>query len=111
MAVRGGSPSGDFGAVHVGLTVKLTQDWARQALARAVTGSYWDKDAGWWLLLDPNPRQAAVALRVFPELALEYPALVELRDQLLEDARPFDCATPYDRHVEAPRTIARMAEL
>lgn len=93
-----------------GLTVKLTQDWARQALARAVTGSYWDKDAGWWLLLDPNPRQAAVALRVFPELALEYPALVELRDQLLEDARPFDCATPWGGRIK-PDALAVAAAL
>lgn len=94
-----------------GLTVKLTQDWARQALARAVTGSYWDKDAGWWLLLDPNPRQAAVALRVFPELALEYPALVELRDSLATEARPFDRATPYNKHVGAARVRAAMEGL
>lgn len=89
-------------APAVGLTVKLTQDWNRQALARAVTGSYFDRGAGWWLLVDPTPRQAAVALRCFPELSLEYPALATLRDTLLADARPFDAATPYGKRIAAP---------
>lgn len=79
--------------------VRLTQDWARQHLARAVPGAFWDGE--WWVLNPPiTSREAAVALRCFPELDRQYPFLAELRDSLLEDARPFDNATPYGRSID-----------
>jgi SNF2 family DNA or RNA helicase len=85
--------------------VRLTQDWGRQHLARAIPGAYWD--GSWWVLQPPfTSREAAVALRVFPELDRKYPFLAELRDELLSDARPFDNATPYGKRIASGNVVS-----
>lgn len=76
------------------ISIPLTADYTRRQLAMAVPGAIWDADEKTWVLHDPTPRAAAVALRIFPELGLDYPVLAELRDQLAQDVRPFDNATP-----------------
>jgi hypothetical protein len=77
------------------LKVKLTDEWAKNAMARAVPGSYWDTEARAHMVIDPSPRAAAVILRLFPELGVKHPELQERRDELLQDMRPFDFATPF----------------
>lgn len=81
--------------------IPLTDDYTRRHMAMAVPGSLWDADRKTWVLADPTPRAAAVALRIFPELIFEHPVLGELRDSLNQDVRPFDNATPFDTHVAA----------
>jgi hypothetical protein len=43
-----------------------------------------------------------VILRLFPELGVKHPELQERRDELLQDMRPFDNATPAGLRIEAP---------
>lgn len=83
-------------------TIHLTDQYQRRHLAQAVPGSYYEPAVEAWVLPDPTPRSAAVALRMFPELSLSYPELGEIRDQLAQDVRPFDNATPYNLPVTAP---------
>jgi SNF2 family DNA or RNA helicase len=71
----------------------ITNEWTKQSLARAIPGAYFDHDADAWVLQDPTPRGAAVALKLFPALSREYPELEALRDELVQDVRPFDNAT------------------
>lgn len=80
-------------------TAVLTKDYARHHMARSVPGAYYEDKA--WVLDDPTPRAAAITLRMFPELAIEYPWLEDIRDQLVQDVRPFDNATPYGKRVAA----------
>jgi SNF2 family DNA or RNA helicase len=76
-------------------TIELTSEWHKGMLARAVPGSYWDGVASSWVVDDPTPRAAAVILKLFPHLGLQHPELSALRDELLQDVRPFDNATPW----------------
>ena len=89
-------------------TIELTREWSKQHMGRAVPSAYFDYDRKAWVLDDPTPRSAAVALRLFPELALEYPELELARDLLAQDVRPFDNATPYDRHIAAAELRATL---
>jgi hypothetical protein len=93
------------------LEVRLTDEWAKSQMARAVPGSFWSDEHKAHMVIDPTPRSAAVILRLFPELGVEHPELAGLRDQLLGDIRPFDNATPYGKHIGAPRVRATMADL
>jgi SNF2 family DNA or RNA helicase len=92
------------------LQVKLTDEWAKNAMARAVPGSYWDPEARAHMVIDPSPRAAAVILRLFPELGVKHPELAELRDSLLGDIRPFDNATPAGLYLSAPTVEAELAK-
>lgn len=71
----------------------------RTPAARAVPGAVWSRQDKTWVLHDPTSRSAAVALRLFPDVAAKYPELERLRDELIEDVRPFDNATKADLHV------------
>ncbi|MGZ6570504.1 MAG: DEAD/DEAH box helicase [Solirubrobacteraceae bacterium] len=75
--------------------ILLTDDYARRQAARAVPGSWYSKAAGGYVIEDPTPRAAAVALKLFPHLIAEHPELLEIRAALAQDVRPIDCATPY----------------
>jgi len=66
--------------------VRLTGDFTKHQMARAVPGAVYDRDEKAWVLPDPTPRGALVALRLFPDLRASYPQLEELRD-LLDEAR------------------------
>lgn len=72
----------------------LTDEWLDRLKALAVPGAYYRKGAG-WVLEDPTPRAAAVALKLFPRLINEAPELMVLRESLAQDVRPIDMATPY----------------
>lgn len=74
--------------------IVLTDDFGRRAAARSVPGAYYQRGTG-WVLDDPTPRAAAVALRLFPELSRTAPELLDVRSALAQDVRPIDCATAY----------------
>lgn len=91
-------------------TIVLTGDYTKQGLARCVPGAYFEKEDRTWKVDDPSPRTAAIILKVFPDLAFEYPHLPDLRDELLSDVRPFDNATPLGRRISAPTVEAELAK-
>src|SRR6266496_4738731 len=64
--------------------VALTSDYAKRHMARSIPGAIWSAEAQAWVLPDPTPRSAAIALRLFPELAITDPWLADLRDQLAQ---------------------------
>jgi hypothetical protein len=74
--------------------IRLTDEWTKSAAARAVPGSEFDPGTKAWVLREPTPRAAAVALKLFPHLEHSHPELLELRDLLTRDAKPVDYATP-----------------
>lgn len=93
------------------MTVVLTRDYAKNVVARAVPGAYFDRDTKAFVLKDPTPRAAAVALRLFPDVATAHPELVELRASLAQEVRPFDNASAYGKPVGAPRVRALLGAL
>ena len=85
------------------MSILLTEHYTDSPKARVIPGAVFSKDEGGWVLSDPTPRAAAVALRMFPGLATEYPELVEQRASLAQEIRPFDRASEYNREIQAPR--------
>jgi SNF2 family DNA or RNA helicase len=88
--------------------IELTSEWTKSAAARAVPGAWWNPEAGAWVLDDPTPRSAVVALKLFPHLMHTSPELVELRDSMLQDARPVDYARQLELRIGASRVRAQM---
>jgi hypothetical protein len=97
------------------VTILLTGEFKKGTMARAVPGAYYSREGGGWVLDEPTPRGAAVALRLFPDLAQRHPEMVAARDELLKDVRPFDFATPWveehDVCVQAPRVRAVLKDM
>lgn len=91
------------------MTIVITDEWLKGPAARAIPGSYWSEEHDAWVLDEPTPRGAAVALQLFPHLIHDAPELAELRDALMRDAKPIDYATPYGKRIGAPRVRAEMA--
>lgn len=86
--------------------IELTNEWAKQAAARAVPGAYWHPERASWVVDAPDGRAAAVILKLFPEAGMQHPELVELHASALREVRPFDNATPYFEaggRLDAPR--------
>lgn len=92
------------------MPIQLTTDYAKGQMARTIPGAYFDTTSKAWLVDDPVPRTAAVILRLFPELASPHPELVDLRDKLLQDVRPFDNATPFNTHITAAEVYESLAK-
>lgn len=90
-------------------SVVLTDEYARSHMARSIPGAYWHSERKAWVLDEPTPRAAAIALRMFPELSITDPWLAERRDLLVQDVRPFDNATPYGKHIEAKQVRESLA--
>lgn len=91
--------------------VLLTDNMAQRLQALAVPGAYYEKGEGYLLDTETTtPRAAAVACQLFPEATVRAPELVALRDQLVQDIRPFDNATPFDSPIGAERIRARLRE-
>jgi SNF2 family DNA or RNA helicase len=94
-------------------TFLLTDEYEKRQVARAVPGAWYKKGEG-WLLEDPTPRAAAVALKLFPHLIREAPELLAIRESLAQDCRPIDCATEYwtasgqPYHAVGPRVWAQL---
>lgn len=72
----------------------LTDEYTERLKAMAVPGAGYVRGKG-WVLEDPTPRAAAVALKLFPKLISDAPELMVLREQLAQDVRPIDLATEY----------------
>lgn len=90
--------------------IVLTDDWLKQDAARAVPGAYWSTERKAWVLDQPTPRAAAVALALFPNLHNTHPELVDIRAELVQDVRPVDHATPYDRDLMPWRVMVSLGE-
>jgi hypothetical protein len=75
-------------------------------MARAVPGAHWDPTHKAYVVDQADPRAAAIILKLFPAAGVQHPELVELRNELLFDVRPFDNATPFGRRISAPRVEA-----
>jgi hypothetical protein len=71
--------------------VRITDDYRRTALARAVPYSYF-ADGAWWLPPDPDPDSARIALRLFPALSSD-PELVARARLSAVDYTPIDLAS------------------
>lgn len=84
--------------------IKITNAYTKGVMARAIPGAEFDRATKHWILPPEaiTPRAAAVALKLFPQLGLDYPQLNESREQLISDVRPFDNATPFDTPIVAP---------
>lgn len=82
----------------------LTNEYTKGVMARAVPTAYFDGERKAWVLdrKQATGRSAVVALKLFPELALSEPLLVDLRESIIEDVRPFDNATEFGQHIAAP---------
>lgn len=90
-------------------TITLTSDYTRSPIARAVPGAWFCREQKAWLLEDPTPRGAAVALRLFPEVAAQHPELIELRATLAQEVRPIDNATAFDTEIASTDVRALLA--
>ena len=92
------------------MSIILTNEYTKGSAARAVPGAWYDHDAPGYVLEDPTPRSAVVALKLFPHLMHSNPELVELRDALMVDAKPVDYASQLGLRIGAPRVRAEMAK-
>lgn len=83
--------------------IHITDAYTKGEMARAIPHAYFDFESKSWVLnrTDATPRSAAVALKLFPELALAEPMLVDLRESMIQDVRPFDNASKFDHRIEA----------
>jgi SNF2 family DNA or RNA helicase len=88
--------------------IRLTSDYNKRHLARAVSGAHWNPKHKAWVVDEPTPRAAVTMLALFPELRDQHPELVDLRAELIGDARPFDNATGYAHDIVAPKVRAAL---
>lgn len=89
--------------------ITLTDQYTDAPKARAIPGAYFDNSSRAWVLRDPTPRAAAVALKLFPLLSVEHPELTELRAQLGQEVRPFNYADDFDYRIGAPRVRKQLS--
>jgi len=84
--------------------ILITDAFTKGQMARAIPGSEFDGSTKHWVLpaAAVNPRSATVALKLFPELGLTAPELIEAREQMIQNVRPFDNATPFNTRIVAP---------
>lgn len=83
--------------------IVLTREYLAGKRARTIPGAYFDRGERAWVLKDPTPRAATLALQMFPVLAAAYPELSELRAKLAQQVRPVDYARQYDKPIGAVR--------
>jgi len=76
------------------MKVILSEEYVKKGAALAVPGAYWERGEG-WVVDDPTPKAASIAIALFPAVLMDYPELGDMRDQLYGDARPDDFATKY----------------
>jgi SNF2 family DNA or RNA helicase len=91
--------------------IPITNLYTQAAMARAIPDSEYDRERREWVMeLDEvTPRSAAVALKLFPELAVDWPQLIEIQERLIQDVRPFDNATPFNTEV-SPNVVQDLME-
>lgn len=88
--------------------ITLTNEYLEGPKARSIPGAYYSRECRAWVLDDPTPRAAAVALRLFPGLSMEHPELSDIRAELAQEIRPFDNAQKYNRPIRAARVRAQL---
>lgn len=89
--------------------ITLTTEYTEAPKARAIPGAFFDRESRAWVLKDPTPRGAAVALKLFPLLANAHPELQEQRALLSQEVRPFDFATEFNQPIKAERVRKQLA--
>lgn len=77
-------------------TYVLTSSYKDSLKARAVQGSHYDSGTKAWVVDDPDPRVAAIIMRVFPETILTYPELVEQASGYYEQFKPMNFSDKFD---------------
>jgi hypothetical protein len=94
--------------------IKLTNEYQKMNAARAVPGAYWDREGTrYWVVdvADLTPRAAMVISKLFPDVAAKYPEVQQVRDRVVQDVRPFDEATKYNKRIGAPNVRETMEKL
>lgn len=93
------------------MTITLTKEYTDGPKARAIPGAFYSREDRAWILKDPTPRGAAVALKMFPILSVTNPELTELRAELSQQVRPFDFAAQFGQPIAAPRVRKQLRML
>lgn len=94
------------------MIIPITNLYTQAAMARAIPNAEYSRERRQWELEtdEATPRDAVVALKLFPELAVDYPALVDLQQEMVQEMRPFDNATPFNTPIEGNVVGDAMAE-
>ena len=94
------------------MKIPITNLYTQNAMAQAIPNAEFNRETRWWELdLDEaTARDAMVALKLFPELAVDFPELIDLQQTIVQEMRPFDNATPFDTRIEDNVVSAMMAE-
>lgn len=94
------------------MKIPITNLYTQNAMARAIPNAEWNGESKWWELdmEEATARDAMVALKLFPELAIDFPELIDLQQTIVQEVRPFDNATPFDTRIENNAVSAVMAE-
>lgn len=90
--------------------IVLTDDYLKSPAARSVPQSYFEHEIKAWAVpkSELTSRGASVILALFPELAFDYPEIEAARDQEIQDVRPFDHASEFNRPIGAPQVQDRL---
>jgi SNF2 family DNA or RNA helicase len=96
----------------------ITDDYMKRNRAMAIPGAYWDRQTQSYRFDEGvTPRTALVAIKMFPELAVQYPDLVNVRDNFVQDIRPlnyaqewWDARTTHER-AHALRAVSVMGNM
>jgi SNF2 family DNA or RNA helicase len=88
----------------------LTDEYVKAPMARSVPMAQWERGKRYWWVdsEELTPRGAIVALKLFPQLGIEYPEVNEIRDRAIQDVRPFDNATEFDRPITTVEVLASL---
>lgn len=94
------------------MLIPITNLYTQAAMARAIPNAEYSREHRQWELDTEvaTPRDAVVALKLFPELAVDYPILIDLQQEMVQEMRPFDNATPFNVRIEDNAVSAVMAE-
>jgi len=94
------------------MLIPITNLYTQAAMARAIPNAEYNREMKSWVLDmdEATPRDAVVTLKLFPELAVDYPCLIDLQQEMVQEMRPFDNATPFDTRIEDNLVSAVMAE-
>lgn len=84
------------------MLIPITNLYTQAPMARAIPNAEYNRESRQWELDmdEATPRDAVVALKLFPELAVDYPVLIDLQQQMVQEMRPFDNATPFNTRIE-----------
>ena len=94
------------------MLIPITNLYTQAAMARAIPNAAYSRDRRQWELDtdEATPRDAVVTLKLFPELAVDYPILLDIQQEMVQEMRPFDNATPFATPIEANQVSDKMAE-